>query len=294
MDNLRSAVDQICKIAKKTLAYSSAASNIIRKQLSMGDCATAAAAEPDTHLERELELPDGRTLYVADNLALADEAGATTWDCGLVLAHYLIKQAELGKCLVAGQRVIELGSGTGIVGLTAAALGAQAVTLTDKQQILPLLQRNIQRNGLQDSTQAVTLDWGQPLPNSMSPPYDILLCSDLVYSTASVQPLLRTITALSGPDSLVLYACEFREGAGLENFYQSCSLPQFGLDPQLLPYMDLHEEWCSPDILVWHIKKAAAAAAPSNKEQQQQLQEKQEKREQAQQEKQELHQQEHG
>lgn len=64
----------------------------------MGECAKAAvAAEPHTHLERELVLPDGRTLYVADNLSLADEAGATTWDCGLVLAHYLIKQAELGE-----------------------------------------------------------------------------------------------------------------------------------------------------------------------------------------------------
>lgn len=89
-----------------------------------------------------------------------------------------------------------------------------------------------QRNGLQGSTQAVTLEWGQPLPDSCAPPYNILLSSDLVYSTASVQPLLRTITALSGPDSLVLYACEFREGAGLENFHQL--LPRFGLDPQLV------------------------------------------------------------
>jgi hypothetical protein len=103
----------------------------------------------------------------------------------------------------------------------------------------------VQRNGLQGSTQAVTLDWGQPLPDSLSPPYDILLCSDLVYSTASVQPLLRTITALSGPDSLVLYACEFREGAGLENFLQSCSLPQFGLDPQLV---SADRRWCLPAL----------------------------------------------
>lgn len=78
----------------------------------------------------------------------------------------------------------------------------------------------------------MTLEWGQPLPDSCAPPYDILLCSDLVYRTASVQPLLRTITALSGPDSLVLYACEFREGAGLENFHQL--LPRYGLDPQLV------------------------------------------------------------
>jgi hypothetical protein len=49
-------------------------------------------------LERELELDDGKVLYVADNMGLADEAeGATTWDCGLVLAHYLIKQHEMGE-----------------------------------------------------------------------------------------------------------------------------------------------------------------------------------------------------
>lgn len=49
-------------------------------------------------LERELEIDEQHKLYVADTASLADEdTGATTWDCGLVLAHYLIKQHELGE-----------------------------------------------------------------------------------------------------------------------------------------------------------------------------------------------------
>jgi hypothetical protein len=30
-------------------------------------------------------------------MSLNDEAGSTIWDCGLVLAHYLIKQHEMGE-----------------------------------------------------------------------------------------------------------------------------------------------------------------------------------------------------
>ncbi len=39
--------------------------------------------------------------------------------------------------------MLELGSGTGIVGITAALLGAH-VMLTDRVDMLPLLQRNVQ------------------------------------------------------------------------------------------------------------------------------------------------------
>jgi hypothetical protein len=90
----------------------------------------------------------------------------------------------------------------------------------------------LQRNTLQDTAQAVTLTWGQPLPVGLQPPYDVILCSDLVYCPASVQPLLSTISALAGPNSTILYACEFREGAGLELFHQL--LPQHSLQEQLV------------------------------------------------------------
>lgn len=90
----------------------------------------------------------------------------------------------------------------------------------------------LQRNRLQDTAQAARLDWGEPLPADLQLPYDIVLCSDVVYSPASVRPLLSSISALTGPSSTVLYACEFREGAGLELLHQL--LPQYHLKEQLV------------------------------------------------------------
>jgi len=90
----------------------------------------------------------------------------------------------------------------------------------------------VQRNDLQSNAEVVALTWGEQLPGCLQPPYDVILCSDLVYSSASVQPLLSTLSTLMGPDSTVLYACEFREGAGLEQLHQQ--LPAYRLKEQLV------------------------------------------------------------
>lgn len=44
-----------------------------------------------------------------------------------------------------GRQILELGAGTGIVGIAAALLGAH-VLLTDRQDILPSLQRNVEEH----------------------------------------------------------------------------------------------------------------------------------------------------
>ena len=58
-------------------------------------------------------------------MGAADLTGTVLWDSGPVLLQFLREEYALE-----GMRVLELGSGTGFVGIGAAALGAR-VTLTD-------------------------------------------------------------------------------------------------------------------------------------------------------------------
>merc|ERR1712136_722653 len=97
-----------------------------------------------------------------------DEA-VVVWDAALVLVHFLERhQRELLKSSVEGGggkavHVVDVGAGTGAVGLAAAALGAK-VTLTDLERILPLLKEGIELNPqLEGPVQFRALPWGQPL-----------------------------------------------------------------------------------------------------------------------------------
>ena len=78
---------------------------------------------------REIELTDG----VGASLAIAQQFHGTTgpqvWDAGIVLLRFLAT-APLAKVLATHPRVVELGSGTGVVGIAAAALGGDLSRVT--------------------------------------------------------------------------------------------------------------------------------------------------------------------
>ncbi len=72
--------------------------------------------------------------------------GLVLWQSGLVLAQLLVERPPFGPAGWAGVHVLDLGAGTGVVGLALARHGAGRVTLTDLPHILPLLARNVEAN----------------------------------------------------------------------------------------------------------------------------------------------------
>src|SRR3989338_5784976 len=73
-----------------------------------------------------------------------DTLGGVVWDPAVILGKYL----ERNPNVVTGKRVLDLGSGTGITGFVAAALGAGEVFVTeyDHPILIDLLERNVALN----------------------------------------------------------------------------------------------------------------------------------------------------
>ena len=128
------------------------------------------------------------------NAFQTDTTGFKIWDAGRALSAVLSEEPLTGK------RVLELGSGTGVGGLTAAAAGA-VVCLTDgSKAMLPLLRANAESNGLSDRVSVHRMRWGyehEMAEAAATGPYDLIVGSDLLYAPELFPDLLETLTAMS-------------------------------------------------------------------------------------------------
>ena len=128
------------------------------------------------------------------------------WSASAVLTRWLVDHAEtLG---LAGSSVVELGSGTGAVGIAAAALGASTVVLSDggSQSLIRLAKDNAAKNiragaidGEVTAVHTVQYAWGKgPLPRVMAAaaPYDLVVGSDCTYSVGGHGALCDSIAEL--------------------------------------------------------------------------------------------------
>ena len=104
--------------------------------------------------------------------------------------------------LVRGKQVLELGCGTGVLGITLACLGAD-VTLTDIAAIVPHTKYNIECNQQliqsgQGKAAEAALDWNSPSSSQslLTKQYDLLVGADLIYAAKDISPLTDTLQQL--------------------------------------------------------------------------------------------------
>ncbi|KAG0265117.1 hypothetical protein BGZ95_003418 [Linnemannia exigua] len=121
----------------------------------------------------------------------------SVWDCSIVLGKYLEALSNKTPGFWKGKRVLELGAGQGIVSLSAAALGAERVIMTDIDSAVPALQRGVHLNRFEaPQVQVTALDWTNRSHALQHIWNDLLLTKDeTTLSTTTVKPQLDYILA---------------------------------------------------------------------------------------------------
>ncbi|KAI8613131.1 putative methyltransferase-domain-containing protein [Chytriomyces sp. MP71] len=106
-------------------------------------------------------------------------------------------------------RIVELGSGTGLLGIVAArVLPTANVTLTDTERVIPLTLQNVRIN--KSTATVAQLDWTLPETHSLHRHPNLILVSDCVYDPITFDPLINTLNSLCHDNTLILIAYERR------------------------------------------------------------------------------------
>ncbi|XP_020368749.1 EEF1A lysine methyltransferase 3-like [Rhincodon typus] len=140
--------------------------------------------------------------------------GSKVWDAALTLLQYFEEQ----KMSFSEKKVIELGSGTGILGIVTALLGGN-VTITDKPELLKQMEWNVLVNipsTCQSRIKVRALSWGYDhmlFPSD----YDYILCTDIMYAYDSVPLILRTLLHLSNEKTIIYFASTMSFGYSVIN-----------------------------------------------------------------------------
>lgn len=183
--------------------------------------------------------------------------GLTTWDGSVVLAKYL-EHTRMDD--VRGKRIVELGTGTGLVGISAALMGAKEAILTDLEYTMANLERNVamtmaKTSSIHGAISTRVLDWFAP-PLDMGN-LDLILASDVVWVEELIAPLVQTMATLvrqSTTPVTILMSYQRRSIHSDEILFQELERHQF--QKLKVSTNELHPQFRSDRIDVWEITLA--------------------------------------
>ncbi|NWR89033.1 MT21A methyltransferase, partial [Furnarius figulus] len=177
---------------------------------------------------RQLHSPWATFRFASSTIRLRQDwrrlgVAAVVWDAAVVLCAYL----EMAGIDLRDRAVIELGAGTGLLGIVATLLGTKEpaglrvlhstccarVTMTDREAALEFLESNVQANlpsELRPRAVVKELTWGKDLDNFPPGAFDFVLGADIVYLEETFAELLQTLEHLCSDQTVILLACRIR------------------------------------------------------------------------------------
>ncbi len=128
--------------------------------------------------------------------------GVALWPAAIALAHDVVFRADAFR----DRRVLELGAGTGLPGIVAAAFGALVVQTDRDELALSVCKRNCERNRVSavEHRLADWAAWGD------SGHYEWILGSDILYGEETQPHLRRIFETNLAPGGRVLLSDPFR------------------------------------------------------------------------------------
>ncbi|WVF68137.1 hypothetical protein IAT40_002900 [Kwoniella sp. CBS 6097] len=147
--------------------------------------------------------------------------GGIAWPAGEVLSRYIAYRHSIDPSKLRNKKIIELGSGTGLVGIVAGMLEPSAeVWVTDQEILLNLMAVNVELNLPSTSTgrnvHIAELNWGEDIKSSIPvEACELVLAADCVYFEPAFPLLVRTLCDLAplGKDIEILFCWKKRRKA---------------------------------------------------------------------------------
>jgi predicted nicotinamide N-methyase len=174
---------------------------------------------------------------------LSSGLGAVVWQCGVALSQLI----DLHPALVRGKAVLELGSGTGLVGIVAAVSGAASTILTDLPELQTLLADNCalcatacEQGDLPNRVVIADFTWGTERPQPLRGKCDVVIVSDALYDERIFPLFLHAIKEVLGQDTVLLMSYKKRLASREIAFFTELAevlqmrvAPKEALDPEL-------------------------------------------------------------